>query len=405
MSQPLQRRWVGVKSSLGALAAGVLIAGCGGSKTSSTLVAPARYTAVAASCAAASPAQQFAMARLVFVGRMLPGPSTSLDRPRVLGSPATVLVVRYVKGSGPRTVKVTTAVMITNRGVTVDEDGIEPQIGEIWKIYTDSRHPPFDTSICGGSAMIRSAVRVALDLWSGFRVQASPRPIIPLGEGAVVDPSTGFPDGDTKMAYLEHRFVLNAALPKGPANVGPFPVISAADAYHRLRTTGPSRGSKVPPLVVRAVHLGTATFLTDRGQKRLPAWQFSFKRVAKPASALALAPPDLFTPPPLEQLGPTGTGNSIEDSARADRSGTAITISFVGAPRGNGPCDARYSASAVANRRAVAFTIKTITTPGPPGAICTAVGYARKVVLHLARPLGARVLISSSDGGAIPVSW
>jgi hypothetical protein len=181
-------------------------------------------------------------------------------------------------------------------------------------------------------------------------------------------------------------------------------VISAADAYHRLRTTGRSRGSKVQPLVVHAVHLRTATFATDRAQKRLPAWQFSFKRVAKPASVLALAPPALFTPPPLQQLGPIGTGSSIEDSARADRSGTAITISFVGAPPGNGPCDARYSASAVANRRAVAFTIKTITTPGPPDAICTAVGYARKAVLHLARPLGARVLISSSDGGAIPVT-
>lgn len=393
-----------MKPSFSALVTGVLIAGCGGATASPTPVAPARHTAVAASCAAASPTQQFATARLVFVGRMLPGPSTSLDRPRVLGSPATVRVMRYLKGSGPRTVKVTTAVTITNSGVTVAEDGIEPQVGEIWKIYTDSRHQPFDTSICGGSTMIKSAVRVALDLWSAFPVQARPRSIIPLGEGVVVDPSTGFPDGNTKLAYLEDRFLLRAALPMAPAKVGPFRVISAADAYHRLRTAGRSRGSKVPPLVVRAVHLGTATFVTDRGPKRLPAWQFSFRRVAKPASVLALAPPDLFTPPPLQQLGPTGTGNSIEDSARSDRSGTAITISFVGAPPGNGPCDARYSASAVANRRAVAFTIKTITTPGPPDAICTAVGYARKAVLHLARPLGARVLISSSDGGAIPVT-
>ena len=122
-------------------------------------------------------------------------------------------------------------------------------------------------------------------------------------------------------------------------------------------------------------------------QTLLPAWQFSFKRVAKPATVLALAPPDLFTPPPLQQLGPTGTGNSIEDSARADRSGTAITISFIGAPAGNGPCDARYTASAAANRRAVAFTIHTISPPSPPGTFCTAVGYTRKAILHLARPL------------------
>jgi hypothetical protein len=343
------------------------------------------------------------MARLVFVGRMLPGPSTSLDRAHVLGSPASVRVLRYLKGSGPTTVKVRTAVTIKNRGVTVAEDGIEPQVGEIWKIYTDSRGQPLDTSICGGSKLLRSAARVALDLWSGFPVQTRPRPIIPLGEGDVLDPSSGFPDEDAKQAYEEDRFVLRAALPNGPAQVGAFRVISAAEAYQRLRTTGRSGGRTVPPLVVHAVHLETAMFATDRGQKRLPAWLFSFKRVTKPASVLALARADLFTPPRLQQLGPTGTGNSIEDAATADRTGTAITVSFIGAPSGNKPCDARYTASAVVNRRAVAFTIKTISIPSPPNTFCSAVGYTRKVVLHLGEPLGARVVISSSDGGAIPV--
>jgi hypothetical protein len=86
---------------------------------------------------------------------MLPGPSTALDRPHVLVSPARVGVLRYLKGNGPRVVKVTTAATVTNGGVTVAEDGIEPQAGEIWRIYTDSRHQPFDTSICAGSSMIK----------------------------------------------------------------------------------------------------------------------------------------------------------------------------------------------------------------------------------------------------------
>lgn len=344
------------------------------------------------------------MARLVFVGRMLPGASTSLGRLHVLGSPATVRVVRYLKGSGSRTVRVRTAVTITDRGVTVAEDGIEPQVGEIWKIYTGSRHQPFDTSICGGSRRIMSAVRVALDLWSGFPVRAKPRPIVALGEGVVLDPSTGFPDDSTKIAFDEGRFALATSLPRSPGTVGHDRILSAGGAYGLLRSSGRPSGFSVPPLIIRAVRLGAATFATDRGRRRLPAWQFSFKRVAKPASVLALAPPDLFTPPPLQQLGPTGTGSSIEDSGTANRSGTAITISFVGAAPGNGPCDARYSASAVANRRAVAFTIRTITTPAPPGTICTAVGYTRTAVLHLAKPLSARVLISSTDGGAIPVN-
>lgn len=43
-------------------------------------------------------------------------------------------------------------------------------------------------------------------------------------------------------------------------------------------------------------------------------------------------------------------------------------------------------------------------TPALPGAMCTAVGYTRTVVCHLATPLGARVLVSGSDGGAVQVT-
>jgi hypothetical protein len=341
------------------------------------------------------------MARLVFLGRMLPGASTEIGGRQVLGSPATVRVLRYLKGSGPRRVKVTTAATITNKGVTVAEDGIEPQVGEIWKIYAGSRRQPIDTSICGGSRRVNSAIEVALDLWNGFPVQATPRPVVPLGEGVVLAPRTGFPDGLAKTAFGEGRFALGTALPKGPGTVGR---LSAAGAYDLLRSTGRPSGIKVAPLMVRAVRLGTATFVTDRGRRRLPAWQFWFKRVAMPASVLALAPPDVFTPPGLQELGPPGTGNSIEDSARVDASGKVITISFIGAHAGSRPCDASYSARAVAGRRAVAFTIRTIPAPAPPNTICAAVGYTRTAVLHLDKPLGARVLISGTDGGAIRVT-
>ena len=179
--------------------------------------------------------------------------------------------------------------------------------------------------------------------------------------------------------------------------------LSAAARTTALRSAGRSSGIKVAPLVIRSVRLGTATFVTDRGRRTLPAWQFWFKRVAEPAAVLALAPPALFTPPGLEQLGTPGTGNSIEDSARIDRSGTAITLSFIGAHAGHRPCDASYSARAVADSRAVAFTIRTIAAPAPPNTFCSAVGYTRTAVLRLDKPLGARVLISGTDGGALPV--
>ena len=47
----------------------------------------------------------------------------------------------------------------------------------------------------------------------------------------------------------------------------------------------------------------------------------------------------------------------------------------------------------------------TIRTPAAhPEVICTLVGYTRTAALHLARPLGARVLVSATDGGAVPVT-
>jgi hypothetical protein len=118
---------------------------------------PVPETGAAASCAGLTPAQQFAAARLVFVGTMLPGPSTSAGGGRVLASPARVRVARYLKGHGPRTVAVDTAVRIGRRGITQSEDGIEPRVGERWRIYTNSHRQPFATSICAGSARVRSA--------------------------------------------------------------------------------------------------------------------------------------------------------------------------------------------------------------------------------------------------------
>jgi hypothetical protein len=404
MKPPLARSWGAVKFGIGLLTIGVLLAGCAASRTASSPVASARQNAAAASCAGLRPAQELAAARLVFLGRMLPGPSAVVDGREVLGSPAKVRVMRYLKGAGPRTVTVSSAVTITGNGLTVAEDGIEPQVGEVWKLYTRSREQPYETSTCGGSIRLRSTGEVALEFWNRFPAQKDPRPVIALGQGVVLDPRTGFPNDETKIAYSEGRFVLRAALPSGPTAADRLPVASAADAFDRLRAIGRLAGGKVAPLIIHAVRLGTAIFLTDRGPRRLPAWQFFFTHIARPALVLALATTRLFTPPPLQQLGPTGPGNSIEDSARENRTETAIAISFIGAPPGNGPCDASYSASAVQDRRAVAFTITTHSQLAPPQTVCAAVGYTRTTVLHLPRPLGRRVLISSTDAGAVPVT-
>jgi len=246
--------------------------------------------------------------------------------------------------------------------------------------------------------------RAALNLWRDFPVQANPRPIVPLGEGIVLDPSGGFPDAAGKLAYFEGRFALGAALPAGPGAAGRYRVIPAAAAYRALRATGRAEHEKVAPLIVTAVRLGQARFATDRGPASLPAWQFYFRGMADPASVLALAPPALFMPPALRRFAPPGPGNSVELSATASRSGTVLTLSFPGPLPGTGPCAASYRASVLGDRRAVAVTIATTSPAVPSGVACPAIAVTRTAVVRLARPLGSRVLVSATDGGAIPVT-
>jgi hypothetical protein len=111
---------------------------------------PARVsTSGDAACASLSPAKHLASAQIAFAGTMLPGPTVKLGGQQVLRSPARVRVTRYLKGTGPAVVSVTTA--ISHAGDTANAEGIEPQPGQQWTIYTPSRHMPYQTSICDGS--------------------------------------------------------------------------------------------------------------------------------------------------------------------------------------------------------------------------------------------------------------
>jgi hypothetical protein len=140
------------------LGVSVLLAGCGARQIAAV---PVRETGVAASCVGLSPAAEFAAARRVFVGEMLPGPTAPTGGRGVLTSPARMRVARYLKGRGPTIVTVDTAVRIVPGGIAGSGEGIEPRAGQRWKIYTRSRHQPFATSVCAGSTPV-AAVRAHL---------------------------------------------------------------------------------------------------------------------------------------------------------------------------------------------------------------------------------------------------
>jgi hypothetical protein len=80
------------------------------------------------------------------------GEATKFGDHLVLLSPAKVRVSRYLKGHGPRVVRVRTAAASAN---AFGGEGIEPQAGQRWLIYSPSKSSPYDTNICAGSRRLR----------------------------------------------------------------------------------------------------------------------------------------------------------------------------------------------------------------------------------------------------------
>lgn len=113
------------------------------------LAAPASASAI---CAPSTEEQSLERAEVAFVGIAMRGPHSN---GRLL-SPARFWVVRYLKGTGPKIVRVQTGLFRTRRAgrtrfVGVSE-GIDPRAGEPWKIFgARSRSGVVRTSRCTGS--------------------------------------------------------------------------------------------------------------------------------------------------------------------------------------------------------------------------------------------------------------
>ncbi len=242
------------------------------------------------------------------------------------------------------------------------------------------------------------AAREALAAWAHFPTDAQPRPlVIPVGVGIVIAPR----DQREDLAIYHARWALAAPGAADMAVARRHHWIAAAAAVTALRDDLQPDPTPTTTLTVRA-RLGRASFVTDRGKADLPAWQFAFGRFRDRASVLA---PVAYKAPPLRRLDPDGVGSSEDgEQAAISADGRTLRIFFIGGHAGNQPCDDNYSATVAESNRAVAFTIYEHPPPIPPNLACTLVGYPRTAVVRLHRPLGARVLVNSTDGGAIPVA-
>jgi hypothetical protein len=235
----------------------------------------------------------------------------------------------------------------------------------------------------------------ALAAWSGFPVQASPRPLVLAGPDIISPP--GFPSGATKLAYLEGKVTIPARFLSSSAAASGFQPVTARQAAAMLRSaaaTGPPTGTT---LRVTMVRLGTGVFLTDRGPRRLPAWQFRFAGIRGPAAVLAVAPAEIFTPP-IWLTQPPFVGWAYLGAA-----GRVLTVRFVGSAAGRGPCTSAYSVQADWSATAVAVAVQE-HPHGSADVACASVGYPRQVTIRLPTPLGARVLVDAVSRIAVPVT-
>jgi hypothetical protein len=232
-------------------------------------------------------------------------------------------------------------------------------------------------------------------------VAAKPRPIIPIGTGLVIAPRDGFRTDAAKIAFIEGRYVLRATVPAVPPSRGGYAIACARHALRLLRSNpGKVGSSRAAPLAVTRIRLAAASFLTDRGNRRLPAWAFLLRGVPHPVFVLAVARSSVFTPPNPREFARGGSPFE-DDTATVSADGMSLRVSFTGGPAGHKPCDVAYTPGAAATTRAVAFWVTA--HPVPTTGACSLVGYTRFVTIHLKRRLGARVLIDGADGGAVAV--
>jgi hypothetical protein len=232
---------------------------------------------------------------------------------------------------------------------------------------------------------------VALDLWSDFPVDRTPRPLVGLAGRDIVDPLYGFRDSVLKCAYCDGAFERPATFPAGPPTAGGYPIISAEDAFAALIAAGDGQGSETT-LAVTDMRLTTSTFDTDRGARLLPAWLISLRDVQNPAAVLAVARSARFLPDGIVDLHRVGVARMSADEM-------TLTVAFVGGPPESHEYE--YAAHVLESRTAVAVTVQTTRLPTGRHHL---VGYAREANVTLRSPLGARVVVDGSCGAPRPVA-
>jgi hypothetical protein len=223
-----------------------------------------------------------------------------------------------------------------------------------------------------------------------FPVDAPVRPLV-FPMGSIAEPPDRYATDDAKIAGGSATFTLPAALPDAPATVDGYEIVPADKALAMARVAESANPDK--PVAASDVRFGQAEFTIDRGPKNLPAWLITIPGATAPIALVAVGGPTRFDPG-----SPIPPGFS---RATVDASDTTVTLAFVGAAEGTGPCTADYKLTIIEHPT---FVETAVVTTRDGGGTCTAVGYGRHASASMTKALGARVLVEQNTGAPIVVT-
>jgi hypothetical protein len=224
-------------------------------------------------------------------------------------------------------------------------------------------------------------------------------------------PSSGFPSGEDKEAFINGDLVFTGPPPSGaPAGTVTWadgstmrvPVLSEARVFSALTSSRECPGCVTTPLAVTAARPVTLDVATSRGRASVPAWAFTLKGVHAPVVEAALPPGSYATPytygSPAERLGPVGSAFVGATYAGTSADGRTLTLDLPASP-----CDATWG-GLVAETGGVVVIGGWVHDPDPDEP-CTAMLVTRTATVRLAAPLGSRLVLDAATGQPVtPVS-
>ena len=217
-------------------------------------------------------------------------------------------------------------------------------------------------------------------------------------------PSGGFPSGAAKLAFVNGDLVFTGKPPStAPAGVVTWSngstmkvkPLSETQVFADLASSRQCPGCATTPLAVTAVRPATMDIATSRGTASVPAWSFTLQGVSTPVTQAALPPGSYATLNtgglPAEKLRPLGASFVGGATVTPSADGRTLTVGLPG-----GSCETTWG-GLVSEAGGVVVVGGWMHNPNPDQAYA-GVLLLRKVTVHLAAPLGDRVVLDGATG-------